>query len=55
MFVQIKSVYEEFDDNKTNAEQECIICHYLYLLEIDFTFQPKVCYGCFNENHKHYY
>ena len=34
---------------------KCIICHYWYFLEINFEFQLKVCDGCLNENHNHYY
>ena len=37
---------EEIDVNKTNGSRECIICQYLFFLEINFRFQPEVCDGC---------
>ena len=36
-------VYEGIDVNKTSASKECDICHYWYLLNDNFTFQPNVC------------
>ena len=48
-------VSEEIDVNNATDLCECIICHYWYFLEINFRFQSKVCNGCFNENHNHYY
>ena len=32
--------------NKTDGSRECIICHYWYFLDINFSFQPEVCNGC---------
>ena len=39
-------VSEEIDVNKTSASKECDICHYLYFLDKEFTFQPYICNGC---------
>ena len=47
--------YNRIDVNKTTGYRVCIICHYWCFLEINFRFQPKLCNGCFNENHNHYY
>ena len=33
------------DVNKTIGSNQCIICHYWYLLGINCRFQPKVCNG----------
>ena len=37
---------EGINVNKADGSRECIICHYWYFLDIDFTFQPEVCNGC---------
>ena len=34
------------DANKTSVLKECIICHYWYLLDEEFKFQPSVFKGC---------
>ena len=39
-------VSEGIDINKTNASQECNICHCQYFLDKGFKFQPYVCNGC---------
>ena len=39
-------VSEGIDVNKTNASEECNICHYLYFLNYSFKFQPNVCNRC---------
>ena len=41
-------IFEGTDVNKTTASRECIICHYRYLLEINFMIQLKVYGGCHN-------
>ena len=32
----------EIDVNKTTASKECHLCHYWYLLNYSFKFQPNV-------------
>ena len=39
-------VSERIDVNKTRALKEYNICHYLYFLNYNFTFQPNVCNRC---------
>ena len=39
-------VSEGINTNKTTNSCECIICHYLYFLRLNFRFQPKVYEGC---------
>ena len=39
-------VSEEIDFNRTTASRECYICHYWYLLNKVFKFQPYVRYRC---------
>ena len=39
-------VSQGIDANKTSVSKECIICHYWYLLDEEFKFQPSVFKGC---------
>ena len=39
-------VSEGMDINKTRSSKECDICHFWYILEKGFKFQPDVCSGC---------
>ena len=34
------------DINKTNASKECDICHYWYLSDKRFKYEPYLCNGC---------
>ena len=36
------------DVNKTGGSPECILCHYWYVLNMNFRFQLKVCNGFHN-------
>ena len=33
---------------KANASKECDICHYWYLLDKSFKYEPYLCNGCHN-------
>ena len=39
---------EGIDINKTNKSKECILCHYCYLLNKNFTYGPYLRDGCYN-------
>ena len=39
-------VFEGINVNKTSTSKECIICHYCYFLDEEFTFQPTACNDC---------
>ena len=39
-------ISEVIDINKTNASKECKICHYWYLKDIGFKYEPYLCDGC---------
>ena len=41
-------VSEGIDINKTNASRECHICHYWYLLDKGFKYEPYLCNSCPN-------
>ena len=38
-------ISEGTDVNKTNLSKECDICHYWYLKDIGFKYQPYLCNG----------
>ena len=39
-------ISEGIDVNKTNSSRECSLCHYYYLLDINFNYQKYLCDGC---------
>ena len=39
-------ISEGIDINKTNASKECDICHYWYLLDKNFNYEPYLYNGC---------
>ena len=34
--------------NKTNLSKECMLCHYQYFLDKNFSYGPYLCDGCYN-------
>ena len=52
-FCKLKMLYydridvsEGIDVNKTNAPKQCDICHYCYVLNYSYKFQPNSCNRC---------
>ena len=41
-------ISEEININKTNASEECDICHYWYFLDKNFKYEPYICNDCHN-------
>ena len=41
-------ISEGIDDNKTNLSKECMLCHYWYFLDKNFSCGPYLCDGCYN-------
>ena len=39
-------ISERIDINKTSASKKCDICHYWYLEDIGFKYEPHLCNGC---------
>ena len=39
-------ISEGIDTDKTSALKECNICHYWYLLDKNFNYDPYLCNGC---------
>ena len=42
------SVSEGTDIDKTNASEECILCHYWHCNDVVLKFEPHVCNKCHN-------
>ena len=41
-------ISEGIDVNKTNKSKECMLCHYWYFLDKNFSYGPYLCDGCYN-------
>ena len=41
-------ISEGIDINKTNESKECMLCHYWYFLNKNFSYGPYLCNGCYN-------
>ena len=41
-------ISEEIDINKTNKSKECMLCHYWYFLDNNFSYGLYLCDGCYN-------
>ena len=50
--------YERFDIsygidvNKSYESKECMLCHYWYFLDKNFSYGPYLCDGCYNMSQK---
>ena len=40
-------ISEGININKTNASKKCDICHYSYILDKNFKYEPCLCSGCY--------
>ena len=45
-------ISEGIDVNKRNKSKECILCHYWYFLDNNFSSGPYLCDGCYNIKQK---
>ena len=45
-------ISEGIDVNKTNKSKECMLCHYWYFLDKNFSYGPYLCDGCYNFSQK---
>ena len=41
-------ISEGIDVDKLNKSKECMLCHYWYFLDKNFTYGPYLCDGCYN-------
>ena len=41
-------ISESIDINKTNKSKECMLCHYWYFLNKNFSYGPDHSDGCYN-------
>ena len=44
----IIDISKGIDINKTNFSKECMLCHYWYFLNKNFSYGPYLCDGCYN-------
>ena len=45
-------IIEGIDVEKTNKSKECMLCHYWYFLNKNFSYGPYICDGCYNISQK---
>ena len=41
-------ISEGIDVNMSNKSKECMLCHYGYFLDKNFSYEPYLCNGCYN-------
>ena len=41
-------ISEGIDISSANKSKECILCHYWYFLDKNFSYGPYLCDGCYN-------
>ena len=41
-------IAEGIDVDKTNESKECMLCHYWYFWNKNFSYRPYLCDGCYN-------
>ena len=41
-------ISEGIDVGMTNKSKECMLCHYWYFLDKNFSYGPYLCDGCYN-------
>ena len=45
-------IWEGIIVDKTNKSKECMLCHYWYFLDKNFSYGPYLCNGCYNITQK---
>ena len=45
-------ILEGVDIDKTNKSKKCMLCHYWYFLDKNFSYGPYLCDGCYNMTQK---
>ena len=45
-------ISERIDVDETNKSKECMLCHYCYFLDINFSYGPYLYDGCYNFSQK---
>ena len=41
-------ISDGIDINKSDKSKECMLCHYWYFLDKNFSYGPYLCDGCYN-------
>ena len=42
------NISEGIDVDMTNKSKKCMLCHYWYFLDKNFSYRPYLCDGCYN-------
>ena len=45
-------ISEGIDDDMSNKSKECMLCHYWYFFDKNFSYGPYLCDGCYNFSQK---
>ena len=45
-------ISERIDVDETNKSKECMLCHYWYFSNKNFSYGPYICDGCYNITQK---
>ena len=45
-------ISDGIDFNKSDKSKECMLCHYWYFLDKNFSYRPYLCDGCYNMTQK---
>ena len=48
MIFHKNDISEGIDVGMTNKSKECMLCHYWYFLDKNFSYGPHLCNGCYN-------
>ena len=43
-----RDISEGIDVDMSNKSKECMLCHYWYFLDKNFSYGPYLCNGCYN-------
>ena len=41
-------ISDGIDASTSNKSKECMLCHYWYFLDKNFSYEPYLCDGCYN-------
>ena len=41
-------ISERINNDMSNKSKECMLCHYWYFLNKNFSYEPYLCDGCYN-------
>ena len=45
-------ISDRIDVNESDKSKKCMLCHYRYFLDKNFSYRPYLCDGCYNMTQK---